>query len=117
MPGGREDAICQKALKLLDELCSVGLVESDRCLEFNYYLRDSARPRLSDSGKPRAWPDGRASQAGGGGIGELRGGGRGAAAVGVLLEPAVPAVLGEVSQPCPPPPQARVAGAGFGAPV
>ncbi|XP_077178007.1 synaptotagmin-9 isoform X3 [Paroedura picta] len=49
MPGGREDEICQKALQLLSELCSVGAVENDRCLEFNYYLRDSARPRLTDS--------------------------------------------------------------------
>lgn len=54
MPGGREDEICQKALQLLAELCSVGAVEHERCLEFNYYLRDSARPRSTDSGKPLA---------------------------------------------------------------
>ncbi|KAL8169815.1 UNVERIFIED_CONTAM: hypothetical protein K2H54_058293 [Gekko kuhli] len=53
MPGGREDEICQKALRLLLELCSVGAVEHDRCLEFNYYVRESARPRLTDSdGRP-----------------------------------------------------------------
>lgn len=55
MPRGREDEICRKALKLLVELCSEGTVENDRCLEFNYYLRDSGRPRPADAGK---WEDG-----------------------------------------------------------
>ncbi|XP_060622577.1 synaptotagmin-9 isoform X1 [Anolis sagrei] len=49
MPGGREDAICQKALKLLVELCSDGTLEHEGCLEFNYYLRDSGRPRSPDA--------------------------------------------------------------------
>lgn len=50
MPGDREDEICQKALQLLAELCSVGAVENDNCRDFIYYLRDRARPRLTDSG-------------------------------------------------------------------
>ncbi|XP_070618788.1 synaptotagmin-9 isoform X1 [Erythrolamprus reginae] len=49
MPRGREDEVCRKALKLLVELCSEGTVENDRCLEFNYYLRDSGRPRPADA--------------------------------------------------------------------
>ncbi|RMB97896.1 hypothetical protein DUI87_25374 [Hirundo rustica rustica] len=49
MPGDREDEICQKALQLLAELCSVGAVENENCRDFIYYLRDRARPRLSDS--------------------------------------------------------------------
>jgi len=50
MPGDREDEICQKALQLLAELCSVGAVENENCRDFIYYLRDRARPRLTDSG-------------------------------------------------------------------
>lgn len=54
MPGDREDEICQKALQLLAELCSVGAVENENCRDFIYYLRDRARPRLSDSGTAAA---------------------------------------------------------------
>ncbi|KAM9373044.1 synaptotagmin-9 [Phaethornis superciliosus] len=49
MPGDREDEICQKALQLLAELCSVGAVENENCREFIDYVRDRARPRLTDS--------------------------------------------------------------------
>lgn len=50
MPGAREDEICQTALQLLAELCSIGAVESEHCRDFVYYLRDRARPRLAHSG-------------------------------------------------------------------
>lgn len=54
MPGDREDEICEKALQLLAELCSVGAVENENCRDFIYYLRDRARPRLTDSGTAAA---------------------------------------------------------------
>ncbi|KAL2093999.1 hypothetical protein ACEWY4_011311 [Coilia grayii] len=46
MPADREDEICRKALELLSDLCSKGEVQNDNCLDFIYYFRDLARPRL-----------------------------------------------------------------------
>ncbi|XP_063052109.1 synaptotagmin-9b [Engraulis encrasicolus] len=46
MPADREDEICRKALELLSDLCSKGEVQNDNCLDFTYYFRDLARPRL-----------------------------------------------------------------------
>ncbi|XP_075423493.1 synaptotagmin-9 [Ascaphus truei] len=49
MPGDREHEICLRAVQLLADLCSSGIVDDENCLDFIYYLRDRARPRLPDS--------------------------------------------------------------------
>ncbi|XP_040265199.1 synaptotagmin-9 [Bufo bufo] len=49
MPGDREQDICMKALSLVADLCSSGIVENENCLDFIYYRIDRARPRLNDS--------------------------------------------------------------------
>ncbi|KAG5273288.1 hypothetical protein AALO_G00149720 [Alosa alosa] len=46
MPADREDEICRKALELLSDLCSKGEVQNDNCLDFIYYFRNLARPRI-----------------------------------------------------------------------
>ncbi|KAM4018459.1 synaptotagmin-9 [Anomaloglossus baeobatrachus] len=49
MSGDREQDICMKALSLVADLCSSGILENENCLDFIYYRIDKTRPRLNDS--------------------------------------------------------------------